>query len=114
MTKTAKVKKPKANSIKIRIRLLAYDYRLLDVSCEEIVETVKKTGAVVTCEEHSVIGGVGSAVSELLSTNYPVPMQMLGVDGVFGESGKAADLLEKHQLTIKGVIAKVKKVLKSK
>lgn len=47
MTKTAKVKKPKANSIKIRIRLLAYDYRLLDVSCEEIVETVKKTGAVV-------------------------------------------------------------------
>ena len=76
-----------------------------------IVKSASKTGRVVTCEEHSVIGGLGSAVCDVLSAKCPVPVEKLGVNDVFGESGPAVDLLKKYGLDAAGVEAAVEKVL---
>jgi len=75
---------------------------------ELVVASAKKTGKVVTVEEHSVIGGLGSAVCECLSENYPTPVKRLGMQDVFGESGSAAELVEKYELDAKGVYKNVK------
>jgi transketolase len=69
---------------------------------------------VVTIEEHQVGGGLGSAVSEVLSQNFPVPIEIMGVKDSFGESGETNDLLEKHQLTSKYIVESVKKVISRK
>lgn len=69
-----------------------------------ILETAKKTKAVVCVEEHSIIGGLGSAVSEVLSENFPVPVIRVGIKDTFGESGKPAELLVKYGLTPKHII----------
>ena len=81
---------------------------------ETILQSVQKTGCVVTIEEHQAAGGMGSAVSEILSQNYPVPMEIIGVKDRFGESGEPAELLEKFGLTAKNIVEAVKKVLKRK
>ena len=73
-----------------------------------LIRSAKKTGRVVTAEEHSVIGGLGGAVCEALSEAYPVPVYRIGVRDVFGESGSAAALLEKYELDGKGVYRQVK------
>ena len=75
---------------------------------ELILNSAKKTGKVVTVEEHTVIGGLGSAVCDCLCANYPVPVRKLGMQDVFGESGSAAALVEKYGLDAKGVYASVK------
>ena len=77
-----------------------------------ILTSAKKTGKVVTAEEHSVIGGLGSAVCDLLSEKYPVPVKKIGMYDVFGESGSAAALLEKYQLDGKGIYSQIKEYLK--
>lgn len=69
----------------------------LDV--ETIAASAAKTGAVVTCEEHSVIGGLGSAVAETLAETNPVPIKRIGVQDVFGTSGEPSELLEHFGLT---------------
>ncbi|MDA3937206.1 MAG: transketolase family protein [Actinomycetota bacterium] len=69
------------------------------IDAETIVASARKTGAVVTCEEHSIIGGLGSAVAEVLSENTPVPMRRIGVRDVFGTSGEPTELLEHFGLT---------------
>jgi transketolase len=79
-----------------------------------LVEYAKKTGAVVTCEEHQVNGGLGSAVCEVLGEYYPVPVKRVGVEDRFGESGKADELMEKYGLTAKNICKKVRKVIKDK
>jgi len=79
---------------------------------ELILSSVKKTGRVLTCEEHSVVGGLGSAVAEMLVKNYPVPVEMLGVNDMFGESGPAAQLLHKYELDAEGVVNRVLKIMK--
>lgn len=81
---------------------------------EILINAAKKTGAIVTAEEHSVIGGLGSAVSEVLCEEYPVPVLKVGVQDVFGESGKPNELLEKYGLTSKNIIEKVKKAISLK
>ena len=81
---------------------------------ETILKSVKKTGCVVTIEEHQAAGGMGSAVSEILSQNYPAPMEIIGVKDRFGESGEPHQLLEKFGLTSKNIIEAVKKVLERK
>ena len=81
---------------------------------ELIVKAAQETGAIVTAEEHSVIGGLGSAVSEVVSEKYPVPVLKVGVMDTFGESGKPNELLEKYGLTSKDIVAKVKKALELK
>ena len=78
---------------------------------EIIIKSAQKTGKVVTAEEHSVIGGLGSAVCDVLCEYAPTPVKKIGVQDVFGESGPAAKLLEKYQLDGKGVYAQVKEYL---
>ncbi len=75
---------------------------------ELVVSCAKKTGRVVTVEEHSVIGGLGSAVCDALCANAPTPVRKIGMQDVFGESGPAADLLHKYQLDGEGVYEQVK------
>ena len=76
-----------------------------------ILKAAKETGAVVTAEEHSVIGGLGGAVSELLSENYPVPVLKLGVHDVFGHSGPAPKLLDEFGLRAANIAEKAKKAV---
>lgn len=78
---------------------------------ELIVSCAKKTGKIVTVEEHSVIGGLGSAVCDALCKEYPVPVCKLGMQDIFGESGPAAVLVEKYGLDAKGVCRSVKEFL---
>ena len=75
---------------------------------ELIVASAGKTGRVVTCEEHSVIGGLGEAVCSALAESCPVPVKKVGVNDVFGESGPAVDLLHKYGLDAEGVAAAVR------
>ena len=79
---------------------------------ELIVKSAKKTGKLVTAEEHSVIGGLGSAVCDALCKSYPVPVKKIGMQDTFGESGSAAALVEKYQLDGKGIYAQVKELFK--
>ena len=72
-----------------------------------IVESAQKTGRVVTCEEHSIIGGLGDAVCAALAERCPVPVKKVGVMDTFGESGPAVDLLHKYGLDAEGVTAAV-------
>ena len=75
---------------------------------ELVIASAKKTGKVVTVEEHSVIGGLGGAVCETLSAKAPTTVFRIGMQDVFGESGSAAALLKKYQLDGEGVYAQIK------
>ena len=75
---------------------------------ELVLASAKKTGKVVTIEEHSVIGGLGSAVCDALSEKAPVPVLKIGVPDVFGESGPAEEILHKFGLDAEGIEASVK------
>ena len=76
-----------------------------------ILESVKKTNKVVTVEEHSVIGGLGSAVCDILSKEYPTKVMTVGINDVFGESGPASELLKKYGLDAESIALKVKSFL---
>ena len=78
---------------------------------ELIISSVMKTGKVVTAEEHSVIGGLGSAVCDALCKSYPAPVCKIGMQDTFGESGSAAALVEKYKLDGKGIYEQVKDFL---
>ena len=78
---------------------------------EIIINSAKKTGKVVTAEEHSVIGGLGSAVCDCLCAKLPTPVKKLGMQDVFGESGSAAALVQKYGLDAEGVYKSVKEFL---
>ena len=73
-----------------------------------VVEAAKETGKVVTVEEHSVIGGLGSAVCDVLCEKLPTSVLKIGVNDVFGESGPAVKLLEKYRLDGQGVYEQIK------
>lgn len=79
-----------------------------------LLKAARDCGAVVTVEEHQVAGGMGSAVAEMLATLYPVPMEMIGVEDSFGESGKPEELWRKYGLTKVKIIEAVKMVIKRK
>ena len=79
---------------------------------ELVIASAKKTGKVVTAEEHSVIGGLGSAVAEVLSEEAPTKLLRIGVGDVFGESGSAKELVAKYGLDGTGIYEKVKKFVK--
>ena len=79
-----------------------------------IIKAAKDTGAVVTCEEHNIIGGLGSAVAEVLSEECPVPMERIGVKDEFGKSGVPAQLLKEYGLTAEDIVAAAKRVIKKK
>ena len=75
---------------------------------ELVCASAKKTGKVVTVEEHSIIGGLGGAVAEALSENQPTKMMRIGMNDVFGESGPAKDLIAKYGLDAKSIYEKIK------
>ncbi len=81
---------------------------------KQIVELARKTGAVVTVEEHQVLGGLGGAVAEVLVKRAPVPMEFIGMQDVFGESGKAGELIEKYGMGVEDIKKAVKKVVRRK
>lgn len=89
-------------------------HTLKPIDKDLIVKAAKETGAIVTAEEHSIIGGLGSAVSEVLCEEYPVPVVKVGIKDTFGESGKPAELLEKYGLTAANIVEKVKKAISLK
>lgn len=84
---------------------------LKPLDSETIVASAKKTGAVVTCEEHSIIGGLGSAVAEVLGENAPVPMKRVGVNDVFGTSGEPDELMVHFGLTASDIAKAAQKLL---
>ena len=81
---------------------------------QTIVNVARKTGAVVTVEEHQINGGMGSAVAEVVTRNYLVPMEYVGMPNHFGESGEPDELLEKWGMKSHHIVDAVKKVLKRK
>ncbi len=81
---------------------------------DAIIKASKETGAVITCEEHTVMGGLGSAVAEVICKNTPVPMSMIGTEDTFGESGKADDLLNKYGLSTEHIVEEAIRILERK
>ncbi|GIJ96341.1 transketolase [Capnocytophaga stomatis] len=81
---------------------------------EIILNSVKKTGCIVTCEEHNYYGGLGESVARVLTQRLPAPQEFVAVNDTFGESGTPADLMKKYGLDKNGVIKAVEKVLKRK
>ncbi|MDO5135627.1 MAG: transketolase family protein [Eubacteriales bacterium] len=81
---------------------------------ELIVKAAKETGAIVTAEEHNIVGGLGAAVSEVVVQTENVPMEFVGVEDIFGHSAAPKLLLEKYGLTAENIAAKVKKAISRK
>ena len=79
-----------------------------------ILESVKKTGCIVTAEEHNYLGGLGESVSRVLASEHPTPQEFVATNDTFGESGTPAQLMEKYGLNANSIIEKVNKVLKRK
>lgn len=76
-----------------------------------ILLSAKKTGKVLTVEEHNVLGGLGSAVSEVLSQRLPVPMKIMGVEDRWGQSGKGDELLKEYGLEVEDIVREAKKLI---
>ncbi len=89
-------------------------FTLKPIDKDLIIKCAKETGAIVTVENHSIINGLGSAVSEVLSENLPVPLERIGVKDLFGEVGPQDYLAKRFELTAGDILAKVKKVLTRK
>ena len=96
------------------------DVRVINISTikpidkDIILDAARKTGAIVTAEEHSVIGGLGSAVSEVVCEGCPVPVVKLGIEDKFGRSGKVPPLMEAYGLTVENLVAKTKAAIAMK
>jgi transketolase len=76
-----------------------------------IIESAKKTGRIIVLEEGIIVGGLGSAVSKLMSESCPVPMRYVGIEDCFGQSGDASELLEYYGLTVENTVAKAKELM---
>ncbi len=81
---------------------------------ETIIRAARETGCILTAEEHQLHGGMGSAVAELVVKNYPVPMEMIGIDDSFGESGQPDELMKKFGLTAENIALNAAHLLKRK
>lgn len=81
---------------------------------KSIIASAGKSGAIVTVEDHQIIGGLGSAISEILAKNKPLPMEFIGLQDTFAESGKPAELIKKYKMDDTAIIAAVKKVIARK
>lgn len=100
-------------SHKISVRVInCHTIKPLDK--ETILKSAQETGAIVTVEEHQITGGLGGAVAEVLSQNYPVPLKIIGIEDRFGESGKPDELLKKFGLTKEAIIEAINQILKMK
>lgn len=97
---------------KEKVNVLVVNCHTIKPLDKEIVELAKKCRAVVTVEEHQIFGGLGSAVAEILATNFPVPMEFVGIKDTFGASGSPKELLKKYGLDVSDIKFAVKKVIK--
>ena len=100
-----------AKGIKARVVNI---HTIKPIDRELIIACARETGAIVTAEEHNVFGGLGSAVAEVLAKNYPIPMEFVGVEDTFAESGDYEKLLAKYGLSARNIVAHAEKVLKRK
>ena len=94
--------------------LVIDSHTLKPLDSETIVAAARKTGAVVTAEEQSVIGGLGSAVAVAVSEQYPVKVSMVGVQDTFGESGEHKELMTKYGLTARDIVNAARKTISSR
>lgn len=99
------------HNISVRVINL-HTIKPLDTKC--VLQAAEETGAIVTIEEHQISGGMGSAVAEVIGQNFPVPMQIIGVRDLFGQSGTPEELLKEYGLTKENIIKSVTKVLRMK
>jgi len=90
------------------------NHTIKPIDIKTIIKSVRKTGCVVTAEEHQLMGGCGSAICEVLAQNYPVPVEMVGMNNSFGESGTPDELLKKYHMKKIDIIRAVKKVIRRK
>lgn len=81
---------------------------------EAVLTSIKKTGCAVTAEEHNVIGGLGDSIAQTATKHFPVPIEMIGTQDTFGESGKPTELLKKYGLETENIIAAVEKAMSRK
>jgi transketolase len=81
---------------------------------KKIVELAKKIGAVVTVEEHQVSGGLGGAVAEMMAKYAPTPIEFIGMQDMFGESGAPEELIKKYGMTPKDIVMAAKRALRRK
>lgn len=84
------------------------------LDAQAVIDSARKTGAVVTCEEHLINNGLGDSVAQVLAMNCPTPMEYVAVDDRFGESGTPDEMLTNYGLRASDIIEKVRKVLKRK
>ena len=84
------------------------------VDREAIIKAAKETGAIVTAEEHTVMGGFGSAISEVVSQEFPVPFKMVGVKDRFGQSGEPDELFKYFGLTAGDIVKAAKEAIRMK
>lgn len=114
-----------ANGLMVQSALLAADmlakenisarvvnmHTIKPIDEELVLKCAKETRAILTCEEHSIIGGLGSAVSEYLSGVFPIPVMRVGVNDEFGRSGKADQVMEAYGLSAENIVARAKKLI---
>ena len=81
---------------------------------EAVLNSIKKTGCAVTAEEHNVIGGLGDSIAQTATKHFPIPIEMIGTQDTFGESGKPTELLKKYGLETENIIAAVEKAISRK
>ncbi len=101
----------KAEGINARLLNMA---TIKPIDREAIVAAAKETGAIVTAEEHNIIGGLGSAVSEVVCETVPVPVVRVGVNDTFGQSGPAVELLKIYGLTAENIVERAKEAIAMK
>ena len=81
---------------------------------EAVINSIQKTGCAVTAEEHNVIGGLGDSIAQVATKHFPIPIEMIGTQDTFGESGKPTELLKKYGLESENIVAAVEKVISRK
>ena len=79
-----------------------------------VLASIRKTGSVVTAEEHNVLGGLGESIARVAAKHHPVPIELVGTQDTFGESGTPTQLLEKYGLSPEHIVAAAKKVITRK
>jgi transketolase len=81
---------------------------------EAVLNSIRKTKCAVTAEEHNIIGGLGDAIAQVASKNFPIPIEYIGTKDTFGESGKPMELLKKYGLDVSDIVTAAEKVMARK
>jgi transketolase len=84
------------------------------LDAEAVVKSISKTGCAVTCEEHNIYGGLGDSIAQAAAKHHPIPIEYIGTNDTFGESGTPAQLLQKYGLSTENIIAAAEKVMARK